>query len=156
MLRGQEIVKNRKEIIEALNRAAAAELLAAYRYLYLSHYATGMHGREVAEKFTEMAKSEWEHVSTFVERIIQLGGVPFQKLSEAEKLAFGRYLLPPKDPTNWKQMLKDSIQGERDAIDFYYALLGKVHGTDPVTHHIVREALEDEVEDEHTLASLLD
>ncbi|MFQ5818048.1 MAG: ferritin-like domain-containing protein [Terriglobia bacterium] len=155
MLRGQEIVKNRKDIIAALNRAAAAELLAAYRYLYLSHYATGMHGREVAERFTEMATSEWQHAGSLLARIIQLGGIPFQKLSEAEKLAFGRYLLPPKDPTNWKQMLKDSIQSEREAIDFYNRLLVKVRDDDPVTAHLVREALEDEVEDEHKLACLL-
>jgi len=156
MLRGQEIVKNRKEIIDNLNKAAAAELLAAFRYRYLSVYATGMHGREVAERFTKMANHEWEHVGTFLARIVQLGGIPFQRLSEAEKLAFGRYLLPPKDPANWKQMLKDSIQSERDAVDFYSKLLEKLRETDAVTHHIVREALEDEIEDEHELASLLD
>jgi len=156
MLKGQEIVKNRAEIIKDLNRAAAAELLAAYRYLFLSKVATGMHGREVAEKFAEMATGEWGHVATFLERIVQLGGRPFEKVSEAEKLAFGKYLLPPKDATDWKRMLKDSVQGERDAIEFYHDLLEKVHTNDAVTLHIVREALEDEVEDEHTLASLLD
>lgn len=155
MLRGQEIVKNRNDIIKELNRAAAAELQAAYRYLYLSHTATGMHGREVAERFEEMAKSEWEHVGAFMKRIVQLGGMPFQKLGDAEKLSFSRYLLPPKDPANWKQMLKDSIQGEREAIDFYRGLMEKVH-EDPITLHLLREALEDEVEDEHELASLLE
>ncbi len=67
MLKGQEIVKNRKQIIEWLNRAAAAELQAAYRYLYLSHVASGMHGREVAENFAKMAQSEWGHVSAMIE-----------------------------------------------------------------------------------------
>lgn len=156
MLRGQEIVKNRKEIIAELNRAAAAELQAAYRYLYLSHYATSMHGREVAERFAEMAKSEWEHTSTFLERIVQLGGVPFQKLSEVDKLSYARYLPPPKDPANWKQMLKDSLEAEREAIDFYHRLAGRLWGEDPVTAHLVRHALEDEIKDEHTLACLLD
>lgn len=156
MLKGQEIVKKRAEIIKDLNRAAAAELLAAYRYLYLSKYATGMHGREVAETFAQMAKDEWGHVETFLERIVQLGGTPFQKLSEAEKLSYGRYLLPPKDASDWKRMLKDSLEGERAAISFYHELLKKVHNDDAVTAHIVREALEDEVEDEHELASLLE
>ena len=155
MLKGQQIVKNRTEIIQELNRAVAAELQAAYRYLYLSHYAAGMHGREVAEHFAEMATAEWEHVSVFMKRIVQLGGTPFQKLSEAEKLSYARCLLSPKDPTDWKRMLKDSIQGEEEAIDFYRRLLEKVQ-EDPVTLHLVREALEDEVEDEHELASLLE
>lgn len=156
MLKGQEIVKNRAEIIKDLNRAAAAELQAAYRYLFLSKVASGMHGREVAETFAEMATSEWGHVATFLDRIVQLGGRPFEKLTDADKLAFGKYSLPPKDPTDWKRMLKDSIQAEREAIDFYHKLLEKVHMNDAVTMHIVREALEDEVEDEHTLASLLE
>ncbi|MBI4467110.1 MAG: hypothetical protein HY656_06775, partial [Acidobacteria bacterium] len=120
MLKGQEIVKNRAEIIKDLNRAAAAELQAAYRYLYLSKYATGMHGREVAEKFAAMASGEWGHVSTFLERIVQLGGRPFEKLADADKLSFTKYLLPPKDAADWKRMLKDSLEGERAAIEFYH------------------------------------
>jgi len=156
MLKGQEIVKNRAEIIKELNRAAAAELQAAYRYLFLSKVASGMHGREVAEEFAEMANDEWGHVATLLERIVQLGGRPFEKLTDADKLAFGKYALPPKDPTDWKRMLKDSLQSERDAIDFYHKLMQKVHTDDGVTLHLVRELLEDEVEDEHTLASLLE
>ncbi|MFQ5696202.1 MAG: ferritin-like domain-containing protein [Terriglobia bacterium] len=156
MLKGQQIVKNRSEIIKELNRAAATELLAAYRYLYLSKYASGLHGQAVAEKFTEMAKGEWGHVSAFLERIIQLGGQPFQKVSEADKLSFGKHPLPPKNPTDWKRMLRDSLETEQAAITFYHGLMKKVHGDDAVTHHLVREVLEDEVEDEHTLATLLE
>lgn len=155
MLKGQQIVKNRTETIKGLNRAAAAELQAAYHYRLLSVYASGLHGREVAEHFAEMANHEWQHAGSFMERIAQLGGVPFEKLSEIEKLSFGRTPRLPKDPTDWKRMLKDSVQLEREAIEFYSLLLEKVHG-DPVTHHLVREALEDEVKDEHELASLLE
>ncbi len=155
MLKGQEIVKNRRETIQALNQAAAAELQAAFRYLFLSHYATGFHGQQVAEKFATMAKEEWEHASSFMERIVQLGGTPFQKLSEAEKLSFSRALPTPKNPTDWKKMVKDSLQGERDAIEFYRKLMKVVHD-DPVTNHLVRETLEDEVKDEHDLAGLLE
>ena len=156
MLKGQQIVKNRTEIIKELNRAAAAELQAAYRYRLLSVYATGMHGREVAEKFTAMAQHEWEHAGTFMERIVQLGGVPFDRLSEADKLSYNRVGPLPKDPADWKRMLKESVESEQAAIEFYSNLLGKVRDADPVTHHLVREALEDEVEDEHALACLLE
>lgn len=154
-LKGQQIVKNRSEIIRDLNRAAAAELQAAYHYRLLSVYATGMHGREVAEIFAEMATHEWEHMSKFMERAVQLGGVPFEKLSEADKLSFGKHYPLPKDASDWKRMLKDAIQAEQDAIEFYNDLLERAHG-DAVTQHLVREALEDEVEDEHSLAALLE
>jgi len=155
ILKGQQIVKNRSEIIRDLNRAAAAELQAAYHYRLLSVVATGMHGREVAEKFAAMATHEWEHMGQFMERVAQLGGVPFEKLSEAEKISFGKHYPLPKDAADWKRMLKDAIAAEQDAIMFYNDLLERAHG-DAVTQHLVREALEDEVEDEHTLASLLE
>ncbi len=155
-LKGQQIAKNRSETIKALNRAAAAELQAAHYYRLLSLTATGMNGRELAEVFAEMAKGEWEHAGNFMERIVQLGGVPFETLSDADKISFGRAGRLPKDPSDWKRMLKDAIALEQEAIEFYHNLLLEVHTNDAVTHHLVREALEDEVEDEHKLATLLE
>jgi len=156
MLKGQQIAKNRTDTIKALNKAAAAELQAAHFYRLLSLCATGMHGREIAETFAEMATHEWQHAGNFMERIVQLGGVPFQSLSEADKVSFGRAGRLPKDPTDWKRMLKDAIALEQEAIEFYHNLLLQVHMNDAVTQHLVREALEDEVKDEHELASLLE
>jgi bacterioferritin len=156
MLKGQQIAKNRNDTIKALNKAAAAELQAAHYYRLLSFYATGMHGREIAEQFAEMANHEWEHAGKFMERIVQLGGVPFESLSEADKISFGRAGRLPKDPSDWRRMLKDTVALEQEAIEFYHNLLLEVHTNDAVTHHLVREALEDEVKDEHELASLLE
>lgn len=156
MLKGQQIAKNRNDTIKALNKAAATELQAAHYYRLLSLCATGMHGREIAETFAEMATHEWEHAGKFMERIVQLGGVPFETLSEADKVSFGRPGRLPKDSTDWKRMLKDAIALEQEAIEFYHNLLLEVHTNDAVTHHLVREALEDEVKDEHELASLLE
>jgi ferritin-like protein len=154
-LKGQQIAKNRSTTIKALNRAAAAELQAAHYYRLLSVTATGLHGREVAEMFGEMSDHEWKHAGSFMERIVQLGGVPFEKLNDAEKLSFGRVPRLPKSSSDWKRMVKDALQLEQEAITFYNQLLDDVHG-DAVTQHLVREALEDEVKDEHELASLLE
>lgn len=155
-LKGQEIAKNRSTTIKALNKAAAAELQAAHYYRLLSMYATGMSGRELAGMFGEMSGHEWEHAGKFMERIVALGGVPFERLSEADKISFGRTPPLPKKSSDWKRMLKDAIRLEQEAIEFYHNLLLEVHTNDAVTHHLVREALEDEVEDEHKLASLLE
>lgn len=155
MLKGQQIVKNRGEIIKLLNQAAAAETVAAYYYRYLALYASGLHGRQVAAVFEEMSSSEWEHAKGFMERIFQLGGKPFDKLSEADKVSFSKCPPPPKSPTDWKKMLKNALAMEQDAIEFYRSCMEKIH-EDPVTLHLVREALEDEVEDESTIAALLE
>lgn len=154
-LKGQQIVKNRAATIKALNRAAAAELQAAHYYRLLSVTATGLHGHEVGKMFGEMANHEWGHAGSFMERIVQLGGVPFEKLGDAEKLSFGRAPRRPKNTSDWKKMVKDALALEQEAVSFYNQLLDDVHG-DAVTQHLVREALEDEVKDEHELATLLE
>ena len=155
MLKGQQIVKNRNEIIKLLNQAAATELEAAYYYRFLSKYASGLAGRQVAEIFTTMAEGEWKHCGEFMDRIFQLGGKPFPKLVDAGKHAFSKAPSPPAKPTDWRKMVKDALKLERDAIDFYRGAMGKVH-EDPVTLHLLREALEDEIEDEDNMAALLD
>jgi len=156
MLRAQEIVKNRKEVIADLNRALAAELADAYRYRFLAQWAAGLQAELVAKLFAEMSEHEWGHVGKFLKRIIQLGGRPLERLSEVEKFSFAPYKLPPKDPTNLRAMLEDSLKGEQAAIDFYAGMLRKLLETDPVTYDIIREALADEVEDEHRLATMLE
>lgn len=154
MLKGQQIVKNRVEIIKILNQAAATELGAAYFYRFLSHYATGLHGRQVAGIFSTMADGEWRHTGEFMERIFQLGGKPFTKTGDADKFAFSKVPPPPKKPSDWKAMVKAALKLEQEAIDFYRGAMEKVH-EDPVTLHLLRETLEDEVNDESELAALL-
>ena len=155
MLKGQQIVKNRAGIIKLLNQAAATELEAAYYYRYLSLYATGLHGRQVASAFSEMSESEWRHVGELMDRIFQLGGKPFDKVAQAEKNAFSKCPSVPKKANDWKAMVKSALKMEQDAIDFYRGCMDDVH-EDPVTLHLLREILEDEVGDENTLAALLD
>lgn len=155
MLKGQQIVKNRAGIIKLLNQALAAELEAAYYYRYIAHYATGLHGRQVASMFSEMSESEWRHVGEIMDRIFQLGGTPFEKLSQAEKTAYGKCPPMPKKANDWKAMVNAALKMEQTAIDFYRGCMDDVH-EDPVTLHLLRELLEDEVGDEDNLAALLD
>lgn len=155
MLRGQEIVRNRKEIVAALNRALAAELADAYRYRFLANWASGLQADHVARVFSEMSDHEWGHVASFIKRIIQLGGRPLDRLSDVDKITYTPYQAPPKEPTDLRRMIEDSLKGERAAIDFYNRLASYLRDADPITHHLLCEALEDEVEDEHRLASLL-
>lgn len=153
MLRGQEIVKKREEIVRALNQALAAEGLAAYRYLYLAQWVSGHGAHEAAEIFSEMAQAEWGHVSKLLERIVQLGGTPVLSPADWEKTSFDKYKAPPKDPTKLSQVLEDSQASERSAISFYQELAQKTQHDDFVTFKLVTEILADEVEDEHKLAT---
>jgi bacterioferritin len=154
MLRGQEIVKKRDDIIKALNQALAAEGLAAYRYLYLAEWCAGGSAHEARELFTEMAQHEWEHVGKLLQRIVQLGGTPVQSPSEWEKHSYDKYKAPPKDGTKLRAVLEDSLEAERAAVSFYQELAQKTQHDDFVTFKLISDILADEVEDEHELDSL--
>ncbi len=156
MLRGQEIVKKRDEIVKALNQALAAEGLAAYRYLYLAEWMTGPAAHEARELFTKMAQDEWGHMGRLLARIAQLGGTPLISPSDWEKHSFTKYKTPPKDSSKIKQVLEDSLEDERAAISFYQELAQKTQHDDFVTFQLAGELLADEVEDEHHLASFRD
>src|SRR3970040_1585289 len=113
MLRGQQIVKNREEIVRLLNQAMAAEGLAAYRYLYLSRWLSG-HGSHAAAEFVAKASAEDSgHVAQLMERIIQLGGVPLTTPSEWEKQTYAKYVPPPKDPTKAADAIEQSVDAGR-------------------------------------------
>lgn len=155
MLRGQEIVKNRDEIIKALTQALAAEGLAAYRYLYLAHWMTGPAAHEATELFTKMSADEWGHLDKLLQRIIQLDGTPLMAPSDWEKHSFDKYSAPPKDPAEIKPVLKDSLESERAAISFYAELAEKTQHEDFVTFQLVSELLAHEVEDEQELHKFL-
>ena len=151
MLRGQEIVKKRDEIIKALNQALSAEGLAAYRYLYLAEWVTGHGSHEAKEIFAEMAQAEWGHVGKLLQRIVQLGGTPVGSPADWEKQSYDKYKAPPKDPTKLSQILEDSQAAERTAISFYQELAHKTQHEDFVTFELITQILADEVEDEHRL-----
>lgn len=155
--KGREIVGDRvDEIIELLNRGIAAEINDAYRYLLLSHAASGVHSTPVAELFRETGQHEWGHVGLLVDRVLQLGGEPLTSPSEAGERSYAEYKPPPKDSTDVRAMLEDSLEGERAAIVFYRDLFDRTRDVDPVTAQIARDALADEIDDEDEMERLLE
>jgi bacterioferritin len=154
--KGAQIVDiNLNELIDDLNKALAAEALAAYRYRLLSKLASGINSPQIAEVFEEMSNDEWKHVGLFMERIVQLEGTPITNTSDLQRRSYTTYKEPPKDPTDLEKMIRDSVEDERAAIEFYNNLYHKTQHADPVTAHMVQEILADEVEDEDTLLRLL-
>lgn len=153
---GREVVKaNVDDIINDLNRALAAELHDAYRYLYFSKMVTGMDSLELSEWFAATAQDEWSHMGKIMDRIVQLGGKPITRPSQGEELTYFQYKEPPANMGDLRQIILDSLEGERAAIRFYQALFEKTQHADPVTALLVQEALADEVSDEEELERFL-
>jgi bacterioferritin len=148
--------KKEPTLLDDLNQALAGETLAAFRYLYLSKIATGISSLPVSKLFKEMADGEWDHASRFMERIIQLGGVPISKPVEWEKRAFYSPPEPPRRGNDLKSMIKESLRLERASLEFYQRLATKTRDTDMVTHKMALDAISDEAREERKLTALLD
>ena len=149
-------VKKETTLLEDLNQALAAETLAAMRYLYLSKIASGINSPPLTIMLGKMAKDEWEHAGSFMERIIQLGGVPISKPVEMEKKSFHGYTEPPRRGNDLKAVIKDGLKLERSAVEFYQRLAIKIRDSDPITYKLIMDVMVDEAKDEQRLAALLD
>jgi len=154
---GREIIKmDVDELIAELNKGVAAELHDAFRYLVLSKMASGPQSGEVAELFAQTAQDEWNHLGLLIDRILQLGGRPITRPADAEKHTYVPYKAPPQDPTDLKQMIEDSLEGERAAIRYWAGLYEKTITADPVTARLAADGIADEVSDEDNLERLIE
>ena len=152
--KGKEIVgKAAGEIVDMLNKALADEWLAYYQYWAGALVAKGPMRPNVQAELSEHAGEELGHANMLAERIIQLGGTPILSPAQWQKLSSCGYD-EPKDP-HVLRLLEQNIKGEQCAIKVYSAMLEKIRGMkDPITFHIVRKILEDEVKHEHDLQDL--
>ena len=149
-------VKKESTLLEDLNQALAGETLAAFRYLYLSKIAIGVNSPPLASIFQEIAREEWAHASSFMSRIIQLGGVPVSRPAEMEKRSFLAYSEPPRRGNDLRALIKDGLKMERASIDFFQKLAVKTRDSDMVTYKMAMDVMAHEAGDEQKLSALLD
>ncbi|NLE91442.1 MAG: ferritin [Elusimicrobia bacterium] len=152
--KGKAIVEvDVKKLLEMLNKAYADEWLAYYQYWVGSKVACGRMRGIIAGELAEHAAEELKHAEMLTKRIITLGGTPLLTPEDLLKETNCGYDAP-SDPDTIK-LLKQNIKGEQCAIETYKKLLDFVKDNDPITYRIILEILEDEVEHEEDLESLL-
>ncbi len=153
--KGREIVKlNREKLLEHLNKAYADEWLAYYQYWLGSKIVEGPMRGAVAMELAEHAKEELEHAEKLLERILQLGGKPILSPEEWYKASSCGYEVP-SDPSV-ERLLEQNIKGEQCAIEVYNKALEFTKDGDPVTWRLIADILEDEIEHEFELQSMLE
>ena len=144
---------NVKETVELLNRALADEWLAYYQYWVGALIAHGPLRPDVQKELQEHAADEFKHANMLAKRIIELGGEPLNDPKEWVKKSTCGYDAP-KNPSTVK-LLEQNIKGEQWAIQVYNDMLKKIMiSKDPVTYHIIRKILEDEIGHEQDLQDL--
>jgi len=143
------------QLIEELNRAYADEWLAFYQYWIAAHVAQGRAARMVAQELERIAEEELEHADELAKRILQLGGRPLGNPRDWFDKANCTYKEPPADPTDIDQIIKDTIEAERCAIDVYNHLADMVRDKDDLTYDLMKHILAEEIEHEDTFENLL-
>ncbi len=142
-----------KQLIEMLNKAMADEWLAYYQYWVGAKIVKGPMRPNVEEELKEHANEELGHAEMLANRIIQLGGKPILNPEEWKSKSVCGYDAP-KNP-HVLEILKQNIKGERCAIGVYHKMLEKIKlGNDPITFHMIRKIMEDEVKHEEDLENL--
>jgi len=153
--KGREIVgMDVNRVVELLNKAFADEWLAYYQYWLGAKIVAGPMKDAVIAELMQHATDELRHADMVSNRIIQLGGTPLT----TPKLWFDWTNCgydPPDDPFV-KKILEQNIHGEQCAISVYNSIIAEVGLKDPVTYNVAVQILEDEVEHEEDLQSLLE
>jgi bacterioferritin len=143
-----------KKLVTLLNKALADEWLAHYQYWIGSKVVAGPMKDAVITELVQHATEEMAHAELLVTRIIQLGGTPVLSPAEWMKLSNCKYDAP-EDPFV-QTVLEQNIKGEQCAIGVYEKLMKITKDADPVTYNIALQIIEQEVEHEEDLQSLLE
>jgi bacterioferritin len=153
--RGREIVGMKvDELVALLNRAFADEWLAYYQYWLGAKVIKGPMKDAAIAELLQHAADELRHAEMLTLRIIQLGGTPVLEPKEWYQHANCGYDAP-SDPYVLT-ILEQNVKGEQCAIGVYKELLEVTAGKDPVTYNIAVQILQDEVEHEEDLQSLVE
>ncbi len=153
--RGIEIVNmDVNRVIELLNKAFADEWLAYYQYWLGAKVVAGPMKEAAIAELIEHANDELRHADMVANRIIQLGGEPLI----SPKQWFDATNCGYEEPKDYfvKKILEQNIKGEQCAISVYNDIIKEVSQKDHVTYNLALQILEDEVEHEEDLQSLLE
>jgi bacterioferritin len=124
-----------KKICDALNKARARELCVAVQYMRQHYMAAGLASAPVADIFKDIAKTEMGHAESLGERITYLGGVATTKPD------------PIKTAQDIKQMLKDDLDAENEAVAMYRDIIKLCADEgDTTSRRTMEELLADEEE----------
>ena len=153
--RGRQIVgMDVDELLGLLRRAYCDEWLAYYQYWLGAKLVKGPMKDAVGAELLLHATEELAHADMLTMRIIQLGGTPVTTPQEWYQHSNCGYDAP--DDPFVKTLLEQNIKGEQCAIDTYKRLMDITRDKDPITYNMILTILEQEVEHEEDLQSLLE
>ncbi len=143
-----------KDLIKDLNRAYCDEWLAYYAWWYMAQAVEGKGYEDMSEFLGKIAKDELEHATELAERIIELGGLPINALSQIEKNANSPYPGVMKDLSDYDEIIKLVTTAEAGAIEVYDKIAKKTFGKDHDTYQLAVHILGEEIGHEEMFENL--
>jgi bacterioferritin len=99
----------RAELVEHLNKALSYELAAVIQYSQHSYLITGPDREVFKDWFRDQAEEAQDHAETVGDKIVALGGIPTVEPAVI------------RQSTELKEMLKQDLELEREALAIYMA-----------------------------------
>lgn len=153
--KSREIVEvDLKDLIKDLNKAYCDEWLAYYAWWYMAQTVEGKGYEDMAEFLNKIAKDELEHATELAERIIELGGLPTNTLSNIEKGANNPYPGVMKKLNNYDEIIELVTSAEAGAIDVYNKIAKKTFGKDYDTYQLATHIMGEEIGHEEMFENL--
>ena len=122
----------RTELIENLNQALSLELSGVIQYSQHSYLVTGIEREIYKGFFRDSAEEANDHAQTLGDKIVALGGIPTVEPAMI------------RQSTDLKEMLKQDLQLERDAMAAYMAAWGSCGEEDLPTKFWLEEQIAEE------------
>jgi len=137
----------KEEIIKELNNALEIEHSAIIMYLHHAEFVKGLNAEPIIARLKEIASDEEKHRDMLRERIVVLGGIPSTKLSDLEI----------KHSDNIKEMLRDELREEEEAVKLYQKIFSMVKDLEnsETLYHAIYHLIQGEQEHVEELKRLL-
>lgn len=113
-----EDIMARAELIDNLNRALSFELAGVIQYSQHSYLVTGTDREVYKDWFRDQAEEAQDHAESLGDKIVALGGVPVVEPAMI------------RQSTDLKEMLRQDLELEREAMGVYMAAWGACDDND--------------------------
>jgi len=143
-----------KDLIKDLNNAYGDEWLAYYAWWYMAQAVEGKGYEDMAEFLNKIAKDELEHATELAERIIELGGLPTNNISDLAKNANAPYPGVMKNLSDYDAIIKIVTEAEAGAIGVYNKIANKTFGKDHDTYQLATHIMGEEIGHEELFENL--
>jgi len=139
------VTKVSKTLLGKLNDAIARELQVAIQYMWQHVEWGGVKGFAVHDELKKIGIAEMKHAEAIAERLFYLGGIPTTKPS------------PIFVGTTLKEMIKQDIKDEANAVTLYKKIVEAALKEDDVTTaFLFKQILQDEEDHHDTFTTLLE